>query len=121
MSAPPPASEKLRIVFLGLSITSSWGNGHATTYRALMRALCGRGHQVLFLERDMPWYREHRDLPHPSFGTTSLYESVADLREGWTGALRDADLVIVGSYVPDGVAVAKLVQRTARGLVTFYD
>ena len=28
-----PAPEKLRIVILGLSITSSWGNGHATTYR----------------------------------------------------------------------------------------
>jgi spore maturation protein CgeB len=116
-----PAAPRLRIVILGLSITSSWGNGHATTYRSLVRALCGRGHQVLFLERDTPWYREHRDLPHPPFGATSLYDSVADLREGWTGALRDADLVIVGSYVPDGIAVAKLVQRTARGLVAFYD
>jgi spore maturation protein CgeB len=117
----PPASTRLRIVILGLSITSSWGNGHATTYRSLVKALCSRGHQVLFLERDTAWYREHRDLPHPPFCTTALYESVTDLREGWTGSLRDADLVIVGSYVPDDVAVAKLVQRTATGLVAFYD
>ena len=46
----------MRIVILGLSITSSWGNGHATTYRALVRALAARGHDVLFLERDVPWY-----------------------------------------------------------------
>ena len=50
------AVDRLRIVILGLSITSSWGNGHATTYRGLVRALCRRGHQVLFLERDAPWY-----------------------------------------------------------------
>src|ERR671918_752564 len=57
MSAPP-----LRIVFLGLSITSSWGNGHATTYRGLVRELGAQGHDVLFLERDASWYASNRDL-----------------------------------------------------------
>ena len=52
-----------KIVILGLTITSSWGNGHATTYRALVKALNQRGHEVLFLERETPWYCEHRDLP----------------------------------------------------------
>ena len=60
----------LSIVILGLSITSSWGNGHATTYRALVRALADRGHDVLFLEADRPWYADNRDLPDPPFGTT---------------------------------------------------
>ena len=55
----------LKIVILGLSITSSWGNGHATTYRGLVRELCARGHRVLFLERDQPWYADNRDLPKP--------------------------------------------------------
>src|SRR5262245_60670200 len=32
-------SRPLEIVILGLSITSSWGNGHATTYRGLVREL----------------------------------------------------------------------------------
>src|SRR5437764_8720120 len=109
----PPPPEKLRIVILGLSITSSWGNGHATTYRGLMRALCSRGHEVLFLERDTPWYRDHRDLLQPPFGRTRLYNSIAELRECWRGWLHDADLVMLGSYVPDGIAVAELVQRTA--------
>ena len=56
-AALPPPVRRLRIVILGLSITSSWGNGHATTYRSLMRTLCRRGHEVLFLECDKPWYR----------------------------------------------------------------
>jgi spore maturation protein CgeB len=50
---------------LGLSLSSSWGNGHATTYRALLKAFAERGHDILFLERDVPWYRAHRDLAHP--------------------------------------------------------
>ena len=78
---PPP--QRLRIIILGLSITSSWGNGHATTYRSLMRALCRRGHEVLFLECDKPWYRAHRDLRHPPFGRVALYEEIGDLRRHW--------------------------------------
>src|SRR5579885_503285 len=116
-----PRSGPPRIVILGLSITSAWGNGHATTYRSLVKALCRRGHDVLFLERDVPWYGESRDLPRPRFGRTSLYKSLDELRARWTLPVSGADLVIVGSYVPDGIAVAKWVQRTAGGLTAFYD
>jgi spore maturation protein CgeB len=111
----------LRIVFLGLSITSSWGNGHATTYRALVRELVRRGHHVLFLERDAPWYACHRDLPDPPFGRTVLYGSVDELRDCFSVDVREADLVVVGSYVPDGVEVGDWVQREARGITAFYD
>ncbi len=111
----------LDIVMLGLSITSSWGNGHATTYRALVRSLDARGHRVLFLERDVPWYAEHRDLPRPPFARTALYRHLADLRKRFTNAVRQADLVIVGSYVPDGIAVGEWVAETARGGTAFYD
>jgi spore maturation protein CgeB len=111
----------MRIVILGLSITSSWGNGHATTYRGLVRELVARGHDLLFLERDVPWYASNRDMPAPPWGTTALYASVDDLRERFAPEVRDADLVIVGSYVPQGVAVGDWVQRTARGLTAFYD
>ncbi len=121
MTASAAAERPLSIVILGLSITSSWGNGHAVTYRALMRALVARGHDVLFLERDKPWYAEHRDMPHPDFGRTILYDSLDSLDGTWRDAIRDADLVIVGSYVPDGVAVATLVLGLARGVVAFYD
>ena len=111
----------MRIVILGLTITSSWGNGHATTFRGLMRGLSRRGHDVLFLERDKPWYAGHRDLPQPPYGQTHLYDSVAELEQRWGPAILGADLVIVGSYVPDGVAVIDLVQRLAGGLTAFYD
>ena len=117
----PAIPRKLRIVILGLSITSSWGNGHATTYRSLMRALCRRGHEVLFLECDKPWYRAHRDLHRPPFGTVRLYDDVSELRRRWHGELAVADLVILGSYVPDGIAVARLIQQVARGITAFYD
>jgi spore maturation protein CgeB len=106
----------MKIVILGLSITSSWGNGHATNYRALTRALRERGHEVTFLERDVPWYAAQRDAPDAG----ELYHSLDDL-ERYTETVRDADLVVVGSYVPDGVAVATWVLETARGVVAFYD
>src|SRR4051794_9608009 len=71
----------LRIVFVGLTITSSGGNGHATTYRALVRELVRRGHDVLFLEHDKPWYAGTRALPRPPYGRTELYSSVAQLKD----------------------------------------
>ncbi|MDT4905279.1 MAG: hypothetical protein QOH52_3295 [Pseudonocardiales bacterium] len=111
----------MRVVILGLSVTSSWGNGHATNYRGLMRSLTERGHDVLFLERDVPWYAENRDLPHPPHGRTELYGSSQDLRDGYVDAVRTADLVVVGSYVPDGVAVGQWVIATARAVTAFYD
>jgi spore maturation protein CgeB len=111
----------LRIVILGLSITSSWGNGHATTFRALVRELARRGHEVLFLERDVPWYAAHRDMPAPPWGGTGLYTSIEDLHARFTEEVRDADLVIVGSYVPEGTDVGEWAVRTARGPVAFYD
>jgi spore maturation protein CgeB len=110
----------MKIVFLGLSITSSWGNGHATNYRALARELSGRGHEVLFLERDEPWYASHRDPPEPSWGRTALYSSLEEL-EQHSGELAAADLAILGSYVPEGVAVANWVLDRAGGAVAFYD
>jgi len=110
----------MKIVFCGLSITSSWGNGHATNYRALVRELSGRGHDVLFLERDMPWYASQRDLPEPPWGRTKLYGSLAEL-ERHAADLATADLVVVGSYVPEGVAVAERVLERAGGAVAFYD
>ncbi|HEY0730058.1 MAG TPA: hypothetical protein VGD38_18370, partial [Pyrinomonadaceae bacterium] len=114
-------TKPLDIVILGLSITSSWGNGHATTFRALVRALSARGHNVCFLERDMPWYAENRDLPNPPYGLTQLYKSVAELKRKFARRVMHADLCIVGSYVPDGVEIGEWAIRTCRGVKAFYD
>ncbi|MFL9825738.1 glycosyltransferase [Rhodoplanes sp. SY1] len=111
----------LDIVVLGLSITSSWGNGHATTYRALIKALADRGHRVTFLERDVAWYRDHRDLVRPDWCRIELYESLAELPRRHGGLVREADLVILGSFVPDGTAIADWVTTEARGITAFYD
>jgi len=111
----------MNIVILGLSITSSWGNGHATTYRGLVRELTANGHDVLFLERDAEWYAQNRDLPEPPYGMTRLYHGLAQLKHRYSRHVREADLVIVGSYVPDGVTVCEWVTETAEGLTAFYD
>lgn len=111
----------LSVVVIGLSVTSSWGNGHATTYRALIEALARRGHRVTFLERDVPWYRDHRDLTKPSAWSVELYPSLKDIPRRFGKLIRDADLVIIGSYVPDGIAIAEWTTSHARGLTAFYD
>jgi len=113
--------QSLNVVILRLSITSSWGNGHATTYRGLMRELVARGHNVLFLERDVPWYASNRDMPQPPFGRTELYSSLDDLKARFYREVSEADVVIVGSYVPEGVAVGEWVTTVAGGLTAFYD
>src|ERR671920_602245 len=99
----------LDIVILGLSITSAWGNGHATTFRGLIRELDKKKHKVTFLERDVPWYASNRDLPAPPFCATILYNSVEELKQLYSPLIKGADLVIVGSYVPEGVPVGKFV------------
>ena len=110
----------MKLVVLGLSLSSSWGNGHATTYRALLKAFAQRGHSVLFLERDVPWYAPHRDLTDPPWCRLAFYQDLAQL-ERWRGEIAGADAVVVGSYVPDGVEVGRRVLATAQGVAAFYD
>ncbi len=112
--------ESLRIVVFGLSLSSSWGNGHATTWRSLLKALAARGHRILFLECDRPWYAAHRDLPEPDFCRLAFYADRDDL-EAFREPVARADLVIVGSFVPDGIAVGDFVRTVARGVTAFYD
>lgn len=111
----------LDIVVCGLSLTSSWGNGHATTYRALLKALAALGHRIRFLERDVPWYRDNRDLPAPSFCKMELYESLSDLQSRFEPQIARADAIIIGSYVPEGVALGRWIADVAKGPVCFYD
>jgi spore maturation protein CgeB len=114
-------SNGLDIVVLGLSLSSSWGNGHATTFRGLLRGLAAEGHRTLFLERDVPWYANNRDLGDPDFCRLEYYGGVDELRRRFADAIRDADAVIVGSYVPDGVAVIDMVAGLRPQRFCFYD
>ena len=110
----------MKLVVLGLSLSSAWGNGHATTFRALLSSFARRGHEVLFLERDVPWYASHRDLPNPDWCRLELYPDLPAL-DAWAEEVASADAVIVGSYVPDGIEVGRWAQATARGTTAFYD
>lgn len=111
----------LDIAFIGLSLRSSWGNGHATTYRALLRALQQRGHRVRFYECDKSWYAENEDLPPDLAPCLTLYENIEALREQHGADIVAADMVMLGSFVPDGARVADWLLRAARGITAFYD
>ena len=109
----------MNIVILGLSLSSAWGNGHATTFRALIKALASRGHDILFLERDRPWYAANRDLPNPGFCHFALYDSIEDLN-AYRGNIANAHLTIIGSYVPDAIAITNKLRSWTANLA-FYD
>ncbi|MDX1752740.1 MAG: glycosyltransferase [Salinimicrobium sediminis] len=111
----------MKFVIIGLSVTSSWGNGHATTYRALLKELNALGHDILFLEKDVPWYSPHRDMPAPDFCSLGLYKTNEELKADYAKQIAEADVVIVGSYVQQGVEVGNWAIETATGVTAFYD
>jgi spore maturation protein CgeB len=111
----------MKLVVFGLTVSSSWGNGHATLWRGLCRALDRLGHRVVFFERDVPYYAGHRDLRELSGTDLVLYPD-------WTGVLdragrevEDADVVMATSYCPDGAAACDLILDQDRALTVFYD
>jgi spore maturation protein CgeB len=111
----------MKLLFLGLTISSSWGNGHATTYRSLCRALAARGHRITFVEKDVSWYRDNRDLPNPPYCSLLLYDRWAELRQALLRHAREADAVVIGSYFTDAVAAADLLFDAIPAPVLFYD
>jgi len=112
----------MKLVVFGLSLSSSWGNGHATTYRSLLRAFAGRGHEVTFYEWDAPWYRgANRDLPKPDFAELILYESWDCVRDSAIRAANEADATLVGSFVRDGAGVIDDLAAADVAPLYFYD
>jgi spore maturation protein CgeB len=111
----------MKIVFYGLTITSSWGNGHATTYRSLCKALARRGHRVHFIEKNVEWYRNHRDLPDPEFCKVHLYDDWGRSASSLLHASKDADVVVVGSCFPDAIVATNALLDTACKSILFYD
>ena len=112
----------MRVVILGLTITSSWGNGHATTFRSLCRALDARGHEIEFIEKDVEWYASHRDMLAPVFCRVSLYTDwELDGRELACRLAADADAVVIGSYFPDAIAATRVLLDRVQAPLAFYD
>ena len=111
----------MKFVIIGLSVTSSWGNGHATTYRALLKELRALGHDILFLEKDVPYYAGNRDMPNPEFCKLGLYKTNEELKKEYASEVAEADVVIIGSYVQQGVEVGNWAIETAKGITAYYD
>ena len=111
----------MKIVICGLAITSSWGNGHATTFRALARALHGRGHEIVFFERNVEWYASNRDLPDPNFCRVELYRDWSDVAAKLRREFSVADVAMVGSYFPDGIQAIREMLDSNVPVKTFYD
>jgi spore maturation protein CgeB len=110
----------MKIAIFGLSISSSWGNGHATLWRGLLRALVDRGHKIAFFERDVPYYAQHRDLTDMPGVELVLYPSWEDVWRRAERCVRDSDVAMITSYCPDSRAAAPLV-LSSPALKVFYD
>lgn len=111
----------MRFVVFGLSVSSSWGNGHATLWRGLVAALARAGHHVTFLERDQPWYAAHRDLHELPGGELVLYRDPAELRPRAAAALARADVALATSYCPDGPLACAWILDSRAPIKAFYD
>ncbi len=111
----------MKLVVFGLSVTSTWGNGHGTTFRALLGALHKLGHEITFFEKDVEWYASNRDLPDPSFCKVVLYKKWSEILPRVRRELRDADVAMVGSYFPDGVAALDELANADTPVKSFYD
>jgi spore maturation protein CgeB len=111
----------MKIVIYGLTITSAWGNGHATTYRSLVKALTRLGHRVRFIEKDVEWYHNNRDLPEPEFCSVRLYDDWNAEARSLVREAADADAVVVGSYFPDAIVATRALLEAGFGPLLFYD
>lgn len=111
----------MKIVIYGLAITSSWGNGHATTYRSLAKALARKGHHIHFVERDEEWYHNNRDMPEPEFCTVHIYDNWRRSRTELIRLAAGADAVVIGSYFPDAIAATESLLDNGSEPLLFYD
>jgi spore maturation protein CgeB len=111
----------VRIAIFGLTISSSWGNGHATLWRGLCKYLVRSGHSVVFFERDVPYYAGARDLFDIPGGRLVLYASWEDVRSIARSSVYDCDAAIVTSYCADALAATELILSQNRATPVFYD
>jgi spore maturation protein CgeB len=112
---------KKKIVIFGLTVSSSWGNGHATLWRALLRSLTSMGHDAVFFERDVPYYASARDLHRGDGYELVLYRDWREALPLAESALADADVGLVTSYCPDAIEASELLLARPQLLHVFYD
>lgn len=111
----------MKIVIFGLTISSSWGNGHTTLWRGLCKHLTRLGHTIVFYERDVPWYAGARDFNELPDGQLRLFSDWEETRSLARSDIGDADIAIVTSYCPDAIAAIELIVSQGRAVPVFYD
>jgi spore maturation protein CgeB len=111
----------VKIVVFGLTLSSSWGNGHATPYRAILRALKQRGVDITFFEKDVEYYALRRDFSDCDYCRLVLYPNWDELRSFALRQCEEADVVMTASYVPEGARIADEILHLQRPLRVFYD
>jgi spore maturation protein CgeB len=112
---------RVKITVFGLTLSSSWGNGHATPYRAIIRALDRLGHQVHFFEKDVPYYSSRRDFDSCDYCKLTLYSDWADARDRALSTAADSDVVITASFLPEGRRINDEILDLNSPLRVFYD
>jgi spore maturation protein CgeB len=111
----------LKLTIFGLTLSSSWGNGHATPLRAIIRALHRRGHRVSFFEKDVDYYARRRDFDSCSYCRLVLYPDWNAVRHEALDCAADSDAVIVTSYCPEGARISAEILELSRPLRVYYD
>lgn len=112
----------MKLVVFGLTITSSWGNGHATTFRGLLNELARTGYHITFFEREAEWYASNRDLYAAPYAEIVLYQSWEQISQRAGAAVREADVVLIGSYCPDGIEITDWLKTSApHAAKVYYD
>lgn len=111
----------MKITIFGLTISSSWGNGHATPYRAIIKGLCRDGHEVHFYEKDVPYYARHRDFSSSAHCTLKLYSDWNSVRTSALACATDSDAVICSSFCPEGARIIDDVLDVDGTVKVFYD
>lgn len=112
----------MHFVIFGLTVSSSWGNGHATLWRGLLKALARRNHTITFYEKDVPYYALARDAwQQPSGLRLRLYTHLETIRSEVERELQNTDVAMVTSYCPDGQTASRLVLDSPARVRAFYD
>ncbi len=111
----------MQITIFGLSVSSSWGNGHATIWRGLLRALSRRGHHITFFEQDVPYYAKHRDLSHSSYFEIVFYQTWNQIQSRAAHALDNSDCSLVTSYCPNIDPISHAMMNSKSKLRVYYD
>ena len=97
------------------------GNGHATPYRAILKALHQQGIRTVFYERDVPYYAKHRDFDNCEYCELVFYDKWESVLASALGRAKTADVVVTASYLPEGAHISEELLGVDGPLHVFYD